>query len=178
VQSGSQAALLTQADSASADFDRFFKAHYCGLARALYRVVGDTQEAEALASEAFWKLHCRAPARGEHLVGWLYRTGFRLALDSLKKRKRRERYEAEAEKFGASPTPLEILEKREREARVRTTLAALKPDHVSLLILRGEGHTLAEIAAILSLQPNSVGTLLARADAALRKEYVKRYGKL
>jgi DNA-binding CsgD family transcriptional regulator len=50
-------------------------------------------------------------------------------------------------------------------------------EQAALLVLRSEGHSLAETAATLSLNPKSVGTLLARADAAFRKEYVHRYGK-
>jgi RNA polymerase sigma-70 factor (ECF subfamily) len=46
-----------------------------------------------------------------------------------------------------------------------------------LLVLRSAGHSLAEIASMLHLNPGSVGTFLARADAAFRKEYVKRYGE-
>jgi len=46
-----------------------------------------------------------------------------------------------------------------------------------MLVLRSEGYKLDEIAGLLSLNPNSVGTLLARADAAFRKEYVSRYGE-
>jgi RNA polymerase sigma-70 factor (ECF subfamily) len=167
-----------QGDACAREFESFFKSHYAGLARALFRIVGDTQAAEELASEALWKLHSRALWNGRNPAGWLYRTGFRLALDSLKKRGRRDRYEAQAQLRDAPATPLEILERCEREHRVRTALAALKPEPVSLLILRAEGHTLNEIAGILSLNPASVGTMLARADAALRKEYVKRYGKL
>jgi RNA polymerase sigma-70 factor (ECF subfamily) len=54
---------------------------------------------------------------------------------------------------------------------------AIRPEQSSLLVLRSEGHTLAAIAGLLYLNPSSVGTLLARAEAAFRKEYVSRYGE-
>lgn len=158
------------------DFDSFFIAHYAKLARLLYRVVGDIHTAEELASEAFWKLHARPPKSEQNLAGWLYRTGLHLALDSLKKRRRRAHYEARAASCNAPPSPLENLESLERRDRVSKALAALKPEQISLLSLRSEGYSLAEIAAVLSLNPGSTGTLLARADAALRKEYLKLYG--
>lgn len=178
MQTGPPTTLSLPAEKSPGDFDCFFKAHYAALARALYRIVGDTHAAEELASEALWRLHSRPPSTSENQAGWLYRTGFRLALDSLKKRGRRVRYEALAQSRTPPATPLEIMEQRDRAHRVRTALAALKPEHISLLILRAEGHTLSEIAAILSLNPSSTGTMLARADAALRKEYLKRYGNL
>ena len=59
---------------------------------------------------------------------------------------------------------------------MRTVLAALKQDWASLLLMRSEGFTLQELAAALELNPSSVGTFLARAEEAFRKEYVNRYG--
>ena len=159
-----------------ASIDDLFTAHYAGLARAIYRVVGDTAVAEELAAEAFWKLHRQPPASNANLAGWLYRTAFRLALDSLKMRKRRTRYESQARVPESPQNPEEAVERRERECRVRSVLAAIKPEQSTLLVLRSEGYTLAEIAGLLYLNQSSVGTLLARAEAAFRKEYVSRYG--
>jgi RNA polymerase sigma-70 factor (ECF subfamily) len=159
------------------DFDSFFAANYATLTRLLYRVVGEVHTAEELAAEAFWKLHVNPPKSDRNLVGWLYRTGLRLALDSLRKRRRRIHYEAQAGSPGALPNPFETLERREQGDRVRKALAGLKPEQISLLILRAEGYSLAEIASILALNPKSTGTLLARADTALRKEYITLYGQ-
>ena len=160
------------------NIDDLFTTNYAALTRLIYRVVGDRGWAEELAAEAFWKLHRDPPLSDRNLVGWLYRTGLRLALDNLKQRKRREHYEGQAAPPGALPGPEEVLQQREQQLRVRSVLAALKQDQANLLLLRSEGYTLAEIARILSLNPNSVGTLLARADMAFRKEYVNRYGEL
>ncbi len=168
---------MTGKIESAGDFDRLFTANYAALTRIVYRVVGDIGLAEELAAEAFWKLHRKPPASEHNLVGWLYRTGLRLALDNLKKRKRREHYEALAPVPGTQQSPEEALEQLEQQVRVRQILAALKPTQAELLVLRSEGYTLAEIAAILSLNPSSVGTLLARADTAFRKEYVNRYGE-
>jgi len=107
------------------DFDSFFIAHYAALARLLHRVVGDVHTAEELASEAFWKLHTR-PKSGQNPFGWLYRTGLHLALDSLKKRRRRAQYEARTSSPDAPPSPLETLQSLERRDRVRKALAGLK----------------------------------------------------
>lgn len=162
---------------AALTFDELFTANYAALTRIVYRVVGDFGWAEEVAAEAFWKLHCHPPESDRNLVGWLCRTALRLALDNLKKRKRRAHYEAMAPAPGAAASPQESLEQQEQRQRVRQVLAALKSDQAALLVLRSEGYSLAEIAAILSLNPGSVGTLLARADAAFRKEYVNRHGE-
>jgi RNA polymerase sigma factor (sigma-70 family) len=147
------------------------------LTRLIYRVTGDTGSAEELAAEAFWKLHRHPPASKRNLVGWLYRTGLRLALDNLKKRKRRLNYEALAPVPEAMQSPEAVLDQIERKVRVRQVLAALKPKQAALLVLRSEGYSLGEMASLLHLNPSSTGTLLSRADMAFRKVYVNRYGE-
>ncbi|HUE04164.1 MAG TPA: sigma factor [Bryobacteraceae bacterium] len=168
---------MSRKSESAGDFDALFYAQYPALTRLIYRVVGDMGWAEELAAEAFWKLHREPPASGHNLAGWLCRTGIRLALDNLKKRKRRAHYEAMAAVPGTVENPEEVLAQRERQVRVRRVLAGLKPEQATLLLLRSEGYSLGEIASILYLNPNSVGTFLARADAAFRKEYVSRYGE-
>jgi RNA polymerase sigma-70 factor, ECF subfamily len=164
----------------SRDFDELFKTSYSRLARLLYRVTGDAGRAEEIASEAFIRLH-RQPLRAiSNVEGWLYRTGLRLALDHLKKERRRARYEALAAVFGLATSPADnpdaVLELAEERRRLRQALGALKPDQVALVLLRAEGFTYGELAMQLQLNPASVGSLLRRAEETLRKEYVKRYG--
>jgi RNA polymerase sigma-70 factor (ECF subfamily) len=158
-------------------FDALFTSFYRRLARLLYRVTGDAARAEDVASEAFWRLHSKPPADRTNLEGWLYRTGLRLALDQIKKERRRARYEALAAVFGMAASPHQALEQNEERERVRRVLGALKVEQVALILLRAEGLTYAEMAAALRLKQSSVGTLLARAEKAFRKEYVNRYGQ-
>jgi RNA polymerase sigma-70 factor (ECF subfamily) len=167
---------LTGKIESPSNFDELFASNYPVLTRLIYRVVGDIGWAEELAAEAFWKLHCNPPASDHNIVGWLYRTGLRLALDNLKKRKRRAHYEALAPAPVAMQSPQEALDQLEQQVRVRQILAVLKPEQSAMLVLRSEGYSLAEVASILNFNPSSVGTFLARADMAFRKEYVKRYG--
>ncbi len=161
----------------SSNFDGLFTSNYAVLTRLIYRVVGDTGWAEELAAEAFWKLHRNPPASDHNIVGWLYRTGLRLGLDNLKKRKRRAHYEALAPAPAAIQSPEEAFEQLEQQVRVRQILAMLKPEQATLLVLRSEGYSLGQMASFLNFNPSSVGTFLARADMAFRKEYVNRYGE-
>ncbi len=93
------------AEQAPSGFDALFRAHYRRLARILYRVVGQTDLAEELAAEAFWKLHQRSPAQLANAEGWLCRAGVRLALDALRKGKRRAHYESAAPPPDAPRSP-------------------------------------------------------------------------
>jgi len=64
----------------------------------------------------------------------------------------------------------------ESRDHVRAVLGKMRHRQAALLILRSDGLSYAEIAAALSLHAASIGTLLARAEAAFQKEYIKRYG--
>jgi RNA polymerase sigma-70 factor (ECF subfamily) len=160
----------------AAAFEELFRVSYRRLARLLFRITRDFARAEEIASEAFWRLYRSRPARATNLEGWLYRTGLRLALDHLRNEGRRGRYEALASAFGVASGPDEALEKTEEQERVRGVLGRLKREQAGLILLRAEGFSYAEIGAVLKVKTTSVGKLLARAEAAFRKEYVRRYG--
>jgi RNA polymerase sigma-70 factor, ECF subfamily len=167
-------------DHTAAEFDALFRAHYRRICRVIYRIVGQPDLAEELAAEAFWKLHERRPAHLTNAEGWLCRTGVRLALDSLRKGRRRAHYENAASPSpttaAAATNPEADFARTEEQERVREVLAAIKPDHAALLMLRAEGLSYQELAAALQLNPASVGTTLARAEARFKQEYEKRHG--
>ena len=157
-------------------FETAFLEHYPRVYGVLFRLVGDKAEAEDLALEAFWKLWERAPARAENLGGWLYRVAVRLGYNALRAAKRRLRYEESAGRdaltFETPIDPAHEAERRAERVRVRETLSQMPPREAQLLILRHSGLAYKEIAATLGLEPNSVGTLLARAE----KEFERLYG--
>jgi RNA polymerase sigma-70 factor (ECF subfamily) len=162
---------------ASFDFEAFFHAHYVRASRAVARVTGDHARAEDLAAEAFWKLWRTPQAHGDSAAGWLYRTAVRLALNELRGRQRRGRYESLSDFGAAVSTPEEVHAAAEERGQVRQVLAELDARDAELLLLRASGLSYNELANTLEINPASVGTLLARAQRAFRKEYVKRYGE-
>jgi len=169
-------AAVIPAETSLFDFEAVFHAQYARIARVISRVVRDSARAEELSVEVFWKLLHTAGAHGPGVSGWLYRTAVRMALDELRKRCRREKYER---LFSLSrATCCENLQSvADRQDRVRTTLAALDKRSAEMLVLRSEGFSYEDIAQALDINPVSVGTLLGRAQHAFRKEYIKRYGK-
>jgi RNA polymerase sigma-70 factor (ECF subfamily) len=158
------------------DFEAFFHTHYERIARVIARVVGDRGRAEDLAAEAFWKLWRTPRVHGESAAGWVYRTAVRLGLNELRSGRRRLRYEALADLPASLLTPEEVHAAAEERAQVRLILAALREREAELLILSSSGLSYEELAAALGLNPASVGTLIARARQAFRREYVKLYG--
>lgn len=159
------------------DFEALFKTCFARLARVLYRVTCDTARAEEAASEAFWRLYRKPPRDRTNLEGWLYRTALRAALDQLKMERRRSHYEALVPMPAGDSGPSATFECGEAQDRVRTTLAMLDPDEAALIPLRADGFSYAELAQSLNLNPQSIGTLLSRAQRSFREEYLKRYGR-
>jgi RNA polymerase sigma-70 factor (ECF subfamily) len=174
--SGDAAEAVTSAPAAF-DFDGAFRSNYERIARVIVRVLGDPARAEDLAVEAFWRLWRTPNAHGDAHAGWVYRTAIRLALDDLRRRARRERYERVLTVFRGPRTPDELYAATEEQRRVRGVLAAISRQHAVMLLLHSDGAPYEEIAAAASVSPSSVGALLARARQAFRKEYVRRHGE-
>ena len=154
-----------------------FRADYKRIARVINRIIGDPARAEELAVDVFCKLWRNTKAHGPNAGGWLYRSAIRIALDELRRRQRRERYERLFSVFHRNSTPEEIHVETEKRQQVRAVLAKLKPRTAELLLLRSDGLSYQEIADTLGLNAASIGTLLSRAQQTFRKEYTKRYGK-
>jgi len=178
VNAQTEASTSDEAPAETFDFEAVFHLHYRRIARVIVRVIQDPSRAEELAVEVFWKLWRHPSAHGAHSAGWLYRTASRAAVDELRKRTRREKYERW---FGIgmppSGDPERSREAAEERIRIRSVLASLRSQDAQLVALRSEGLSYEELADALNLKPASIGTMLRRAQEAFRKEYIKRYGK-
>ena len=167
-------------NDAKLDLETVFQAQYERIARVIAGVIKDPARAEELAVEVFLKWERTPNAQGEGTEGWLYRTAVRIALNELRRKTLRNRYEHllgfVTSKPGGS-TPHEIYAEQEEQQRVRLILSVIEPRQAELLLLRSNDLSYQELASILNLNPNSVGTLLSRALEAFRKEFIQRYGK-
>jgi RNA polymerase sigma-70 factor (ECF subfamily) len=166
-----------EAREAAVEFEQVFHLHYDRVARTIARIVRDPGRAEELAAEVFWKLWRKPQALGGETGGWLYRTALRAALYELRRETRRERYHRLFPFLGSPSTPEETHAAEEEREHVRRVLGSMNPRQAELLLLRGDGMSYQEVASMLGLNPASVGTLLSRAQAAFRKEYLKHYGR-
>ncbi|MFH1084897.1 MAG: sigma-70 family RNA polymerase sigma factor [Chloroflexota bacterium] len=160
-----------------AAFEALFRRHYARVYAVLYRLVGD--EADDLAQAAFLRLHDRPPRDDSaDCAAWLYRVATRLGYNALRGRRRWEGYRDRlgAEGAGgawepAEADPQQAVERDEAGRTVRAALARLNGRQAGLLVLRYSGLSYAEIAQALGLRAGSVGTLLARAEAAFARSY-------
>ncbi len=167
---------------ASADlFEDFFRTHYGRVFGLLYRVTGDEREAEDLSQELFLQLARRGPAdwSSPTVDGWLWKAATHAALNALRGARRRS---AREERAFRQDLPLRLLserdddpagtlERQERRETVWRALRQLKPRESLLLLARHSGLSYAEVAQALSINPASVGTLLARAERRFKDVY-------
>lgn len=171
---------VAEPESASEDaaFDEVFRRYYAAVYGVLMRITGSPEEAEDLAQEVFLRFH-------EHqyhldpdgnLGGWLYRVATHAGFNSLRSRRRRRdrllrwaRLERPLQE--TAPSAASVLEERQDADLVRHVLAGLRERDQTVLVLRYSGVSYAEIADAIGVKPSSVGTLLVRAEQALRTRY-------
>jgi RNA polymerase sigma-70 factor (ECF subfamily) len=163
-------------------FDVVFREHYPRVVALLARVTGDRGQAEEIAADVFCKVSQRGALGLERSdpAPWIYRVATNAGLDALRsnvrRRKREETAEAESLRTRRPDDALDAVLREERCARVREVLSGLKPRDAQLLLLRAEGLAYRELAEALDLNPTSVGTILARAEAEFERRFRARYG--
>lgn len=164
---------ITRGDAAS--FDTLFYRHYDRVYGLLFRLVGERTEAEDLTQEAFLKLHARASSGraappDDNVGAWLYRVAMNLGYNALRGQKRFRQRNVYLVPEAETAVESQVGQREERFA-VRTALSRLSERQAHLLLLRQMGFSYADCAVICEVAPGSVGTLLARAAEAFRREY-------
>jgi len=158
-------------------FERLFMREYARVVAIAQRIVRSPDEAEDVAQDAFVQFHRCHPPDAPYAAAWLYRAAVHGALNVVRGKGRRDRREsAQAWEYGrlAGPLdPLAVVEANERQHEVRAALARISSKSAAVLALRYSGLSYAEVAAAMGVGINQVGTLLKRAEDALRKEMMQ-----
>jgi RNA polymerase sigma-70 factor (ECF subfamily) len=156
-------------------FEALFSAEYGRVAGIANRVLADPHEAEDVAQEVFIDFNRLHSASAPYAAAWLYRAAAHKALNRVRGRRRREKRElSQATDEGAhTMDPQHMLEVSEDRRQIRQALARLAPKPATVLVLSASGLSYAEVAQSLGVGIGQIGTLLRRAEAALRKEVTR-----
>lgn len=150
---------------------RLFEREYPTLVRFLYRQLGDQDQAEDLAQEAFVRLLGQRPRNPR---AWLFTVALNLARDAMRGEARRTRqFQLLAGEQGGEVTPSaegSVVREEERNM-VRQVLSALSERDRTLLLLWEEGVPYRQIAEVIGVAASSIGPLLVRAQRRFLKNY-------
>ena len=149
-------------------FDAILTEQTGPLTRRLARMVGDRETAEDLRQETLARAWRSAPrgAQPPVLRAWLHRTATNLALDELRRRKRREHVPLHAALADAGQPDGATRPAAARRARTLTAHQRL------VLLLRFEaGLSLREVGELLDLGEDAARKRVARARAAFLEAY-------
>jgi len=156
-------------------FDALFRRWASPLLRYLARMLRDDAAAEDLVQEAFLRVH-RARDRyvpDARFSTWLYRIATNLALNELRRPRRRARHEPPDGEVGpelAAPAaePEGVFDARRRAERLLGVLEELPGKQRAALCLAAlEGLSYAEVAEAIEVSEPAVKALVHRARSAL-----------
>ena len=158
------------ADGDEEAFDRVFRTEYPRVVGIAMRVLGDPARAEDVAQEAFLSLHRRGAAGQPWAGAWVCAAAAHGALNALRGERRRSTRELRAAVAPAAVDPAMAVERADDARVLSEALQRLPVRAATVLVLRHSGLSYAEVAAAMNVRQGDVGTMLRRAEKALRLE--------
>ncbi len=158
--------------SSPAAFESFFRANYPGVVRIATNVVGDSHTAQDVAQEVFIVAQQRFPDPdgSGHAAAWVRIAAAHAGLNAVRGRRRRDHRHLRAGSSVAPAGPEDLMLESVSRQEVRDALGRLPRRAATVLVLRHSGFSYAEVAEAMGVGIGQVGTMLRRAEAALRKE--------
>jgi RNA polymerase sigma-70 factor (ECF subfamily) len=145
----------------------------CAVWQTSYRILGNRADAEECFQEVF--LDALRLARRQNVEHWramLQRLATRRAIDELRDRVRRNKFESPVPLDALAsrdPPPAECAEHAETGSRLRQALALIPERQAEVFCLHVlEGWSYREIGSVLKMPVDTVGVLLHRARKQLR----------
>lgn len=164
-------------------FDWLYQQHYSQIYNFLYRLMGDSDDAEDLTQDTFvkaWK-YISKTAPGTRFGAWIYRVATNTALDELRHRKlvNWQSWDAYISVFHPSQVAPDSPEREalnaERTAQVQQILSTLNAPYREALLLREYGQlSYDEIAACKHTTRAAVKSTLFRGREQFREAWMHR----
>src|SRR5271166_3013765 len=124
--------------SSAAAFESFFRAHYAGVVRIAYGVVGDNHTAQDVAQEVFIVAQQRFPDPdgSAHAAAWVRVAAVHAGLNAVRGRRRRDERHLRAGPTAGPAGPEELVLERVSRQEVRDALDRLPRRAATVLVLR------------------------------------------
>lgn len=156
------------------NFKLIYEELYDTIFKRISYLTGDTHTAEDLTQEVFIKLYNSPPAHN-NIPAWLNRISTNISYNYIRDRKIHEGkneivYEMEIDNV------ISIEEAAISKVEVdltRKVLNMLPPRDRMCLLLKFSGYKYSEIAEVIGVEKSSVGTLISRAQAKFKDNYLK-----
>lgn len=166
---------MTRDDAFESLFTSVFRERADALFRYLARLSGDADVAADVTQETFVRLYERG-SLPDDVRSWLGTVATNLLRDRERTATRRMQLLTQFRADATSPTPPApdvALETMETGKAVRTALAKLSKRDRQLILLRHEGYSYQQIAAVVGVAVTSVGALLLRATSRFQSAYAE-----
>ena len=158
------------------DVERLFREYHAMLVRYLTRRLGDRDWAEEVAQETFVRALRQDTIMNER--SWIFAVANNLVRDDARRSSRQRKHlelmaaEARDQEQEMAAEPAEVsLEMAQETADARRALETLAERDRQALLMKEEGLNYEEIADVLGIEKNSVGTTLSRARRRLAETY-------
>ncbi|MEG6521951.1 sigma-70 family RNA polymerase sigma factor [Desulfotomaculum sp. 1211_IL3151] len=164
----------------AASYETIVKLTQSGIYNLAFRILNNREEAQDATQEAFIKLYQALPSyRGEaRFTSWFYRIAINVCLDRYRRNKRiRENTVPEYTEHlsplstNGQSNPEQIYQAKQKLLGLQKAIDELPVKYRTVIVLRHmEGFSYQEIAEIMQLPVQTVGTLLHRGKAVLHKK--------
>ncbi len=166
---GASGAGPSAAEPYSELIDRIYRDHNEALVRFLYAKLRSVQDAQEVAQEAYVRvLRLDEPEAVKHLQSYLFRTAANLAVDRLRRNRRRPTFQIletnAAEASSTEPQQDAVLEGRQKLSLIKEAVADLPPKcRKAFMLYKFEAWSYAEIALDMALSESMIRKCVIRA---------------
>ena len=155
------------------NFKAVYEKYYDTIFRRISYLTGDMHAAEDLAQEVFMKLY-NSPPDHNNIAAWLNKVSTNTSYNYIRNKKIHEgKNEMIYKKETDNVISIEEVAINNCEVDLtKKVLNALQPRDRMCLVLKFSGYKYSEIAEIIGVDKNSVGTLISRAQRKFKDNYL------
>lgn len=157
------------------NFNKIYEEYYETIYKRIVYFLNDTHAAEDLTQEVFIKLY-NFPPEHDNIAAWLNKVSANLSYNYLRDKKIHEGknevlYESELDQVVSIE---EIAIQNYEVELTRKVLSMLSPRDRMSLLLKFSGYKYSEIAEVIGIDINSIGTILSRAQKKFKEHYIRQ----